>query len=301
MEKFLNISLPSIAVWNQTAHHVRIPLAPSLERSGTDTGFESHPASSLRLNKLLWIRFTCLVCSLLFCFAAIMGSWVQLCFKWWQTAWILLVMCFPALGQHCHNAGLLPWEDACQLVEDVKERLRGRCYCTRVTIKRVESRRTKSSHRSLSLWMAPEGCIWIDNKCFNNDIFVKASTSWRVIVKFGRKKKGLWFYAWSCACLVKQPDRSDFSSTNFPIYLARPPRKSFEQWAPSEDMAEKSKKRLLQAARRTTTWRYCNNSYKNFPAAAALSSGIKHSDIWPNHNADMLLTSFAARKKIQKC
>lgn len=118
-----------------------------------------------------------------------MGSWVQLCFKWWQTAWILLVMCFPALGQHCHNAGLLPWEDACQLVEDVKERLRGRCYCTRVTIKRVESRRTKSSHRSLSLWMAPEGCIWIDNKCFNNDIFVKASTSWRVILKFGRKKK----------------------------------------------------------------------------------------------------------------
>lgn len=154
----LKHSLPFIIELNNTQYHVRIPLVPSLEHGGTDSGFEFYLASSLRLNKLLWIRFTCLVCSLLFGFTVIMGSWAGLCFKWWQTTWILLIMCFPALGQCCYIAGSLPCEDSCQLVEAVRERLWGRCYCT-------EESRWKASNLALrveSLFLeprtAPKGC-----------------------------------------------------------------------------------------------------------------------------------------------
>lgn len=52
-EEILKHSLPFIIVLNKTQSHVRIPLAPSLENGGTDTGFELHLASSLRFNKLL--------------------------------------------------------------------------------------------------------------------------------------------------------------------------------------------------------------------------------------------------------
>lgn len=151
--------------------HVRIPSAPSLEHGGTDTGFEFHLASSPRLSKLLWIRFTCLVCSLLFGLTVIMGSRAEPHFKWWQTTWILLIMCFPALGQRCHIAGSLPCEDACQLVEAVKGRLWGRRYCAE------ESRRTASNLaiRVKSLFPEPltarKECIWIENKCVNNGTF----------------------------------------------------------------------------------------------------------------------------------
>lgn len=164
-------SLPFIIVLNKTQYHARIPLAPSLERGGTYTGSEFPLASFLRSNKLLWIRFTCLVCSLLFGFTVIMGSWAELCFKWWQTTWILLVMCFPALGQRCHIAGSLPRADTCQLVQTIKERLWGRCYCT----EEPRSKAWNLAGRVESLFpeprAAPWGCTWIQNKCINNENF----------------------------------------------------------------------------------------------------------------------------------
>lgn len=126
--------------------------------------------SSLRLNKSLWIRFTCLVCSLLFWFTAIMGSWAELCFKWWQTTWILLVMCFPALGQRCHIAGLLPCENACQLVEAAKERLRGRRYC-------AEESRSKASNLTVRVELLLPEPWMLESKCFFKTTFLNI---WRI-------------------------------------------------------------------------------------------------------------------------
>lgn len=70
-----------------------------------------------------------------------------------------------SLGQHCYIAGLLPYEEACQLVQIIKERLGSWYDCTKTNDQKHQTLWTNSLSVLSSYWkLLTWNSTWIENK-----------------------------------------------------------------------------------------------------------------------------------------